>query len=85
MSVGKFILGIIIAAVGFLLIWKSEWLINNFGRINFAEQHLGSAGGSRLMYKLIGSIIIFVGLMIAFDLSDNVLAWFAGLFGGNKK
>ncbi len=80
MSVGKFIFGIIIAAVGFLLVWKSEWLINNFGRINFAEQHLGTSGGSRLMYKIIGIIIIFVGFMIAFDLSDNVLAWFAGLF-----
>ena len=80
MSVGSFILGIIVAAVGFFLVWKTEWLMNNFGRINFAEQHLGSAGGSRLLYKIIGSIITFVGLMIAFDLSDNVLAWFAGLF-----
>ena len=80
MSVGSFIFGIIIAAIGFLLIWKTEWLLNNFGRINFAEQHLGTSGGSRLMYKIIGAIIIFVGFMIAFDFSDNVLGWFTGLF-----
>lgn len=84
MSVGNFILGIIIVAVGFLLVWKTEWLVNNFGRINFAEQHLGTSGGSRLMYKTIGIIIIFVGFMIAFDLTDNVLGWFVGLFNQEK-
>jgi len=75
MTIGNFILGIIIAAIGFLLIWKSEWLLINFGRIGFAEQHLGTEGGSRLMYKLIGFIIIIIGLMYATDLTDNAIAW----------
>jgi len=76
MTLGKFILGIIIAAIGFLLVWKSEWLLMNFGRIGFAEKHLGTEGGSRLMYKILGTIIIIIGLMYATDLSDNLLAWF---------
>jgi hypothetical protein len=74
MTLGKFILGIIIAAIGFLITWKSEWLLNNFGRISFAEKHLHSEGGSRLMYKLIGILVIIIGLLYATDLTDNLIA-----------
>jgi hypothetical protein len=76
MTFGKFILGIIIAAIGFLIVWKAEWLLINFGRIGFAERHLGTEGGSRLFYKLIGTLIIIVGLMYATDLTDNTIRWF---------
>ncbi len=74
MTIGKFILGLLIAGGGFLITWKSEWLLNNFGRIAFAEKHLGSEGGSRLMYKLIGILFIIIGLMYATDLTDNLIA-----------
>ena len=74
MTIGKFIFGIIIAIIGFLIVWKSEWLLNNFGRIPFAEKHLGTSGGTRLMYKIIGIIVIIVGLMYATDLTDNLIA-----------
>ena len=74
MTLGKFILGMIIAAIGFLITWKSEWLLNNFGRISFAEKHLHGEGGSRLMYKLIGILVIIIGLLYATDLTDNLIA-----------
>ncbi len=84
MTIGKFVLGIIIATLGFLLVWKSEWLLINFGRIGFAEKHLGTEGGSRLMYKLIGSIVIIIGLMYATDLTDNAISWLVKtVFGQN--
>ena len=59
-----FIIGIIILALGFLIVTKSSWLLNNFGRISFFEQHLGTSGGSRLGYKLLGIIILFIGFLV---------------------
>lgn len=72
MTLGKFILGLIIASIGFLITWKSEWLLNNFGRMPSAEKYL--SGGTRLGYKLIGIIVIIIGLLYATDLTDNLLA-----------
>lgn len=74
MTIGKFIFGIIIAAIGFLLVWKSEWLLNNFGRIAFAEKHLRHSGGTRLMYKIIGVLVVIFGLLYATDLSNKLIA-----------
>ena len=74
MTIGKFIFGIIITAIGFILVWKSEWLLNNFGRISFAEKYLAHSGGTRLMYKLIGIIVIIIGIMYATNLTDNLIA-----------
>ncbi|MFA6307373.1 MAG: hypothetical protein WCS88_04935 [Patescibacteria group bacterium] len=84
MSFGNFFAGILIAAVGYLLIWKSEWLLNNFGRIGWAEKHLGSEGGSRLMYKLIGTIIIIAGFLKATNLSETFIKWVASAIFGAK-
>jgi hypothetical protein len=85
MTVGKFILGIIIAAVGFLFVWKTEWLLQNFGRIGFAEDKLRLFGGSRLLYKALGTIVVIYGLMYATDLSDTFFSWFVNsVFGRNR-
>ena len=84
MTLGNFIGGLLIATAGFLLVWKSEWIINNLGRIPWAEQHLGSEGGSRLMYKLIGIIIIMAGFLQATNLGDAFLGWIASTIFGAK-
>jgi len=73
---GRIILGIILAFIGFLFVWKTEWLMINVGRIEWAEQHLGTEGGSRLAYKVIGTLIILAGLMYATNLTDDFLGWF---------
>ena len=84
MSFVNFFVGILIALVGYLLIWKSNWLLNNFGRIGWAEKHLGSEGGSRLMYKLIGTIIIIAGFLHATNLGGAFVKWMAiNIFGAN--
>ena len=84
MTVGGFILGLIIAAVGFLIVWKSEWLMMNFGRIGWADQHLGTEGGSRLAYKIIGTVIIIVGFLWATNLAGTFVRWVAtSIFGAN--
>ncbi|RJQ34387.1 hypothetical protein C4566_02255 [Candidatus Parcubacteria bacterium] len=83
---GRLIVGIIIAFIGFVLVWKTEWFILNVGRIDWAEQHLGTEGGSRLAYKVLGTLIILAGLMYATDLSDNFMSWFVeGVFKTGKK
>lgn len=67
----KILLGLLIAAGGALLVIKTEWFLQNFGTIDWAEQKLGTNGGSRLAYKLIGIIAIFFGFLLI-----------SGLFGG---
>lgn len=54
----KYVLGIILIGLGFLIVWKSDWIMNNFGRIPWAEKHLGMDGGTRLLWKLIGLLVI---------------------------
>lgn len=63
--------GFALSAIGFVIVWKSEWFLQNFGAIPWAEAKLGTSGGSRLFYKLIGLGVIFVGILMM-----------TGLFGG---
>jgi len=69
------IIGLIIIAVGFLIVVKSEAILNTFGRIGFFERHLGAEGGSRLGYKLVGFLIIFIGMLVMTDLIGGFLGW----------
>lgn len=59
----KYFFGLLGIALGVVLIIKTEWFIQNFGTNAWAEQHLGTSGGTRLMYKLIGLVIIFIAMM----------------------
>jgi hypothetical protein len=70
-----FILGIIIMAIGVIIVIKSEWMLNNFGRIAFFEAKLGSEGGSRLGYKLVGMIFFFIGLLIMTNMIGGFMTW----------
>lgn len=69
------ILGIIIIAAGVMMVIKTEWLINNFGRISWFEEKLGVEGGSRLGYKLVGLVFIFGGILIMTGSSTGFLQW----------
>ncbi|MFH1191895.1 MAG: hypothetical protein V1655_00275 [bacterium] len=70
-----FILGIILIIIGCILVIKSEWFYQNFGSIQWAETHLGSSGGSRLMYKLIGLGFIFLGLLGITGMLQGFIVW----------
>ncbi|MFA5359581.1 MAG: hypothetical protein WC349_01310 [Patescibacteria group bacterium] len=69
------LIGFIILAVGALIVIKSEAMLNGFGRIEFFERHLGADGGSRLGYKLIGIIIIFIGMLVMTNMIGGFLEW----------
>jgi len=59
----KLIWGLVGVALGALMVIKTEWLVENFGTSSWAEEHLGTSGGTRLLYKLIGIAIIFIAMM----------------------
>jgi len=62
-------------AIGITIVIKSEWMLNNFGSIAFFEEHLGSSGGSRLGYKLVGMLLFFIGLLIATNMIGGFMRW----------
>lgn len=60
----QYFIGVMIVVVGVLLVLKTEWFLENFGTIAWAEENLGTSGGSRLMYKFIGLIGVFIGFLL---------------------
>lgn len=69
----RYIFGIIAIIIGTILVLKSEWFYNFFGRIELAERYLGTDGGSRLMYKLIGIAVVFISLLYMTGGVEDVL------------
>ncbi|MDD4901435.1 MAG: hypothetical protein PHS62_05065 [Patescibacteria group bacterium] len=72
------IIGLIILAVGVFMVVKTEAMLNAFGRIEFFERHLGSEGGSRLGYKFIGLLAIFIGFLIMTNMIGGFMTWLLG-------
>lgn len=69
----RYIIGILFVAAGILFVWKTEWFMENFGRIAWAEKNLDVEGGSRMAYKLIGLIFIFIGFLLITNMWHNFL------------
>jgi len=79
----RFILGFVGVAIGAFLIIKTQWFIQNFGTNAWAEQHMGTSGGTRLMYKLIGLVFIIISVLAVTGLLGGIiLGIFGSLFGG---
>ncbi|MDD5040212.1 MAG: hypothetical protein PHY34_03605 [Patescibacteria group bacterium] len=74
----RYFLGIIFIGVGFVIVWKADWIMNNFGRIAWAEEHLGSEGGTRIMWKFIGIIVIIFAFLY---MSGALAGILRGIFG----
>ena len=69
-------------ALGVVMVIKTEWFVQNLGSMSWAEEHLGSSGGSRLAYKLIGLVLIVVAMLGMTGLLGNIiLGIFGSLFG----
>lgn len=67
------IIGILAVLVGAWMVLKTEWLIENLGTNAWAEEHMGFNGGSRLMYKLLGLVVIFIGFLLVTNLFQGFL------------
>ena len=72
---GHIFIGLALLAGGAYLVMKTEWLINTIGRIAWFEAKLGSEGGSRLGYKLLGLILIFIGIIAITGSGDDFMRW----------
>jgi hypothetical protein len=59
--------------IGVLLVLKTEWFVQNFGSNAWAEEKLGTSGGTRLLYKLIGIAFIFFGFLAITNLLNSFL------------
>jgi len=83
----RFLGGMLLVGVGSFLVIKSEWMLQNFGAIAWAEQNLGFEGGSRLFYKLLGIVLVLIGFVIAFGLigGDSVAGTLGPYFGGPRQ
>ena len=73
-----FIIGLIGMVVGALIVIYSEKILNAFGVIPFFEKYLGTEGGSRLGYKLIGIFVFFIFMLIFLNMHQNFIMWILG-------
>lgn len=69
----RYFVGIVATLIGVGMILKTEWLIENFGTSAWAEEKMGTSGGSRMLYKLIGLGLIFVGFMLITNMFQSFL------------
>ncbi len=70
-----FFLGLIVVAVGFFLVARTNSIVAFFGRIAFFDRYLGAEGGTRLGYKLIGLFAIFIGVLMMTGLIEGFMMW----------
>lgn len=69
----RYFVGIVATLIGVGMILKTEWLIENFGTSAWAEEKMSTSGGSRMLYKLIGLGLIFVGFMLITNMFQSFL------------
>jgi len=58
--------------IGFYMVAKTGKFIEWFGSIPFAEDKFGQ-GGSYFFYKLLGTLIVFIGIFIATNIISDIL------------
>ena len=73
--IARILIGLLVCAIGWLMVWKTQWFLDMLGSVSWAEQHLGS-GGTRLFYKLLGTLIIIVGFIVVTNLWDVLVGGF---------
>lgn len=73
----RFLIFLLLGAVGIGMILKTGPLVDFTGRIGWAEQHLG-ATGTYTLYKLIGLGLIIIGTMYATGLFQSLVNGFFG-------
>lgn len=73
---GRIIGGLAAAAIGFVMVWKSNYFADNFGSISsWADTHLG---GMRSVYKILGCLILFISFLVITNLH---VIFFRSVFG----
>ncbi len=79
----KYVYSFLVILAGFLLVRYSSWIVKNFGHIKSAEHYLGSYGGTRFVWKIIGILFIIGALLTISGLMNNILyTIFSPITGG---
>lgn len=71
----RILLGIGIIVLGYMMAAKTQWFLDILGPVAWAEKHFVSEG-SRLFYKLLGILIIVLGIIVVTDLYDTIIGGF---------
>ena len=69
------LLGIIGILIGSVLVIKTNFFISNFGKIRWAEKYLDILGGTVSFYKILGLLIIFIGILFVTNLYTKFLGF----------
>lgn len=74
----SFILVVFLIGLGVVMVWKTSWFLDFFGRVPWAERYLGSGygaglGGSWSWYKLLGILVIVGALLYMTGLLEILL------------
>jgi hypothetical protein len=75
-------IGIIVILVGIFMVLKTQWIVSFTGPIAWAEEHLGTEGGTRMFIKLLGVLMIILTLLAATGILGD---WLKGIFGPTLK
>lgn len=63
----RFLIGLIMLGIGFLLALKPHWIINFTGRIGVADRGLfATFGGSKFLYQALGILLILLSGVVMF-------------------
>ncbi len=61
----RILIGAGVVGLGLILVLKTEWILDFFGYIDWAEKNVG---GSRNFYKVLGSFVVIIGFIVITNL-----------------
>ncbi|MDD5110438.1 MAG: hypothetical protein PHI63_04455 [Patescibacteria group bacterium] len=73
MPIGRILLGLAMVAIGGVITVYANKFYEALGPMAWAEEHLGTEGGTRLMYKLIGIGLCVIGFMVMTNMLTDLL------------
>jgi magnesium-transporting ATPase (P-type) len=74
MSIANIFWGLILIAIGVLMLKFNFQLTRMFSNNNWFERNLGS-GSTYIVMQMASVFIIFYAILLIFGLSDNFLSW----------
>ena len=69
----RILIGLFVGVVGFVMVWKTRWFEDMLGPVAWAEAHLGT---TNFFYKLLGTAIVILGVIITLNLFDILIGSF---------
>ncbi|NBX49672.1 hypothetical protein EBT25_06950 [bacterium] len=71
----RILIGFAIGVAGFFMVWKTDFFYGLLGSVPWADRTFGG-GGTRLFYKLLGTTIIIVGVMVMTNSFEIIVGGF---------